>query len=63
MLTASEIVFLKDLVQQLAGLADPSEYTENEVDLAMELLNRLEPIETEQFLEAMETMYPQEEIH
>lgn len=55
MLTASEIVFLKDLVQQLSDLADTSDYTDREIDLAMELLNRLEPIDTDKFVDFLES--------
>lgn len=51
MLTASEVLFLKDLIEQLASLSDASEYTENEVDEALELLEKVTPIKTEDYLQ------------
>ncbi len=50
MLTGTEVLFLKDLVEQLSGLSDPSEYTAEEVEMALELLNKLQPVETEKYL-------------
>lgn len=54
MLTATEVVFLKDLIQQLSALAEVSEYTQNEIDEALELIDSLKPLKTEDFLEVME---------
>lgn len=54
MLTATEIVFIKELIEQLSSLSEPSDYTLKEVEVAMELLNRLEPIDTEKFLKFSE---------
>lgn len=62
MLTATEIVFLKDIIEQLAVLADPSDYTQSEIDQALELIDTLEPIETEDYLKAMETLTIEEAI-
>jgi hypothetical protein len=54
MLTATEIVFIKDIIEQLATISEPSEYVKGEVTLALELLNKIEPVDTEKVLELFE---------
>lgn len=54
MLTATEVVFIKELLVQLASEADVSEYTQGEVDQALELISSLEPTSTEDFLKVVE---------
>jgi hypothetical protein len=61
MLTATELSFVKELIEQLAELADPSEYTQNEVSLALELLNRIEPLETNAVLDLLDSIEELEE--
>ena len=61
MLTATEVIFIKELLENLAVLADASAYTRNEVDTALELLNRLESIETEDFLDYMQSIEDNED--
>ncbi len=61
MLTGTEVLFLKDLVEQLSGLADTSDYTREEVEMAIELLNKLQPVETEQYLDFIESFETTEE--
>lgn len=56
MLTATEVLFLKELIEHLSALSDPSEYTWNEVETAMELLNRLESVETDSFLDYIQSI-------
>lgn len=62
MLTASEILFIKDLVQHLADVSDLSDYTSKEIDLALELLNRLEPVDTDKFIDFMDQYEEEEEV-
>lgn len=51
MLTSVEIIFIKELIEQLSEISDISEYTEGEVQEALELLDALLPIETETALD------------
>ncbi len=51
MLTALEIQHIKDVITDLTALADPSDYTRSEIEQALELLNKLEPIDCELGLE------------
>ena len=44
MLTFTEVNFLKELLEQLASVADISDYTEQEVEEALEILNKVKPI-------------------
>lgn len=50
MLTATEVNFIKEVLEQLSLVADPSEYTEREVEEALEILNSIKPIKTEDYL-------------
>ena len=50
LVTATEINFIKELLEQLSGVADTAEYTEREVEEALEILNSLKPIKTEDYL-------------
>lgn len=61
MLTATEVIFIKELLEHLAALADPCDYTVNEVDTALELLNRLESIETDSFLDYIQSIEIEED--
>lgn len=54
MLTESEVIFIKDLLEQLSSAADPSEYTQEEVNLALELLNKLQPISTDRYFDLLD---------
>lgn len=51
MLTSLEITFIRDIIKDLTALVEPSEYTKEEVDQALELLNKLQPIDCEKGLE------------
>lgn len=65
MLTATEVVFLKDLIEHLGALSEASEHTSNEVDLALEMLNRIEPVDTERAIglfDDPEELSTQEEV-
>jgi len=44
MLTHTEIVLIKEVIEQLAALANPSEFSEGEVREALTLLNKIEPV-------------------
>lgn len=50
MLTATEVDFIKDVIEQLSSIADPSEYTDREVEEAIEILDKLKPYSTEDFI-------------
>lgn len=50
MFTATEVIFLKQLIEDLSSTADESSYTSHEIDQAMELLNNVTPIDTERAL-------------
>lgn len=41
MITAGEIQYVRDILKDLAAIADPSEYLEEEVDEAIRILDSL----------------------
>lgn len=45
MLTAMEIQHIKNVLTDLSALADPSEYTQQEVWEAIDLLDKIKPID------------------
>jgi hypothetical protein len=50
MLTATEVQHIKNTFQDLLAIADPSEYTEQDVHHAIELLDKIRPLDTEEVL-------------
>ena len=50
MLTATEVLHIKNVIQDLLAIADPSEYTEQDVHHAIELLDKIKPLDTEEVL-------------
>lgn len=53
MLTANEVQFLKNVFQDLLAIADPSEYTEQDAHHAIELLDKIKPLDTEEVLQGL----------
>ena len=47
LITTLEVNQIKDTLQELSALADPSEYSKTEVDELIELLGSLKPLDTE----------------
>ena len=61
MLTATEIVFIKDLIEELNEYYDDLTGKRLKgVDTALELLNRIEPIETEAVLNLLDSIEEEE---
>ena len=54
MLTKTEVQHLKDVIADLMAVANPGEYNEEEAHQAIELLAKLDPMETEEILAAAE---------
>ena len=50
MLTATEVQHIKNVIQDLMALADASEYTEQDAHQAIEILNKIKPLDTEEVL-------------
>ncbi len=50
MITTGEIGFIRELINELCTLSDPSEYYEGEVNEALNLLNKLEEYNTQQVM-------------
>lgn len=63
MLTSTEIIFIKDLINNLYDIvSDQGGYDSikreigKDIDLGLELLNRLEPIDTESVLDLLDPL-------
>lgn len=56
MLTATEIGFIRNIIQELTALADPSEYRREEVKEVLAMLKKIPPLETEVVLEINKKM-------
>lgn len=56
MITQGEINFVKELIVELATMADPSEYYEGEVEEAVELLDKLASYDLEHVMKVVESM-------
>lgn len=50
MLTATEVQHIKNVIQDLMALADASEYTEKEAHDAIEILDKIKPLDTEEVI-------------
>lgn len=61
MITQGEINFVKELIMELVTLADPSEYTEGEVQEAIDLLDKLSTHNLEQVMMIVHSMNQQVE--
>lgn len=55
MITAGEIQFIQDLLEELRTLADPSEYYDGEVEDAVELLQKLKEYDTQKVVDYFAT--------
>ena len=53
MLTAGEVLHIKTVIQDLLAIADPSEYTEQDVHHAIDLLDKIRPLDTEEVLQGL----------
>lgn len=51
MITAGEVLFIRETLIEVAALADPSEYYEGEVAEAINLLDKLVSYNTEQIVQ------------
>jgi hypothetical protein len=51
MITAGEVLFVKEVLMELASIADPNEYYEGEVQEALHLLDKLMDYDTEQVMQ------------
>lgn len=66
MLTATEVVFIKDLIIDLSDgieeqVSEPvASIWKKEVDTALELLNKIEPIDTESVLDLLDSIEDKE---
>jgi len=47
LITTLEVNQIKDTLEELSALADPSEYSKEEVDELIELIGSLQPLDTE----------------
>ncbi len=47
LITTLEVNQIKDTLEELSSLANPSEYSKNEVEELIELLSSLQPLDTE----------------
>lgn len=47
LITTLEVNQIKDTLEELSALANPSEYSKNEVDELIELLSSLQPLDTD----------------
>ena len=47
LITTLEVNQIKDTLEELSALANPSEYSKNEVEELIELLSSLQPLDTE----------------
>lgn len=56
MITSGEIGFIRELINELCTLSDPSEYYEGEVRDALDLLNKLEEYNTQQVMYMIKQM-------
>ncbi len=54
MLTATEVQHIKDVLTELMGCAEPGSYNDEEVHQAINLLSKLEALDTEQVLTTLE---------
>lgn len=59
MITAGEVYFIREVLTEVASIADPSEYYEGEVAEAINLLNKLMSYNTEQILQIADNMNTQ----
>ena len=50
MLTATEVQHIKNVIQDLLALADASEYTGKEAHDAIEILDKIKPLDTEEVI-------------
>lgn len=50
MITAGEVQFVKEIIYELTSLADPSEFFEEEVQQAYDILDKLTSYDTELLL-------------
>jgi hypothetical protein len=50
MITSGEVSFVKELIYELASIADPSEYIEGEVKDAYTILDKLQQYDTEKLM-------------
>ena len=50
MLTATEVQHLKEVITELMAVANPGEYNEEEAHQAIELLSKLNAMDTEEVL-------------
>lgn len=51
MLSQGELIYLMDIIEELAALADPSEYLEDEVQQALDLLENAETLGLQTYLD------------
>ncbi len=51
LITTLEVNQIKDTLEELSTLANPSEYSKNEVEELIELLSSLQPLDTETVLQ------------
>ncbi len=51
LITTLEVNQIKDTLEELSALANPSEYSKNEVEELIELLSSLQPLDTETVLQ------------
>lgn len=64
MITAYEVLFVKEVLLEMAALADPSEYYEGEVAEAINLLDKLAQYNTEQIVQIADHINQQiKELH
>lgn len=61
MITAGEVQFIQDILEELRALADPSEYYCSEVDDAIELLQKLKGYDTQKVVEYFSTQIDNKE--
>lgn len=54
-MSTNDINFLKDLLQELASMADASDYYKGEVNQAFELLDQLDKLSVEEYLKLNES--------
>ncbi len=47
LITTLEVNQIKDTLEELSALANPSEYSKNEVEELIELLSSLQPLDTD----------------
>lgn len=57
LITTLEVNQIKDTLEELSALANPSEYSKNEVEELLELLSSLQPLDTEIVLQLNKEEY------